>query len=248
MDQQSNFIVVWEDGFREIVARRYHHSGTPIGDALSIDKPTEGYNYSHTLGMSNDGSFIVLWNNSEAGIKAQRYSSSGTSLGSELAVDGSGGNVAMDASGNFVIVGSGSDGFGSGIFAQRFGSNGDSIDARFQVNGFTFNDQSSPVVCVAPGGDFVVAWKSAEQDGSDTGIFVRHFDVADQPTPTPVPRPCPGDCDGDDRVTVAELVLGVNVVLGTRPLNDCRAVDHDDSLQTTIDELVAAVRASLSGC
>lgn len=59
---------------------------------------------------------------------------------------------------------------------------------------------------------------------------------------------CPGDCNGDGRVAVDELVLGVNVGLGTRPVSACPAFDRNASGGATIDELLAAVRAALDGC
>jgi hypothetical protein len=43
-------------------------------------------------------------------------------------------------------------------------------------------------------------------------------------------------------VTVSELVLGVNIVLGVTPLAECLAMDA-----ATVNDLVAAVRAALAG-
>ncbi len=69
------------------------------------------------------------------------------------------------------------------------------------------------------------------------------------PTPTPRPEGCPGDCDGDGRVTVSELVAGVNdlltpIVGGLR----CAALDTDGNGTITVAELVAAVNSALRGC
>jgi hypothetical protein len=73
------------------------------------------------------------------------------------------------------------------------------------------------------------------------------------PTPTPSPtstlgRQCPGDCDGNGNVTVAEIVVLVNIALGNAQLSSCMPGDADDSHDVTIDEIVAAVNAALSGC
>jgi photosystem II stability/assembly factor-like uncharacterized protein len=59
---------------------------------------------------------------------------------------------------------------------------------------------------------------------------------------------CGGDCNGDDRLTVDELVAGVGIALGTRPLTACPRFDHDGSGAVTIDELSAAVGAALDTC
>ena len=68
------------------------------------------------------------------------------------------------------------------------------------------------------------------------------------PTPTRTPIACIGDCDGDGRVTVDELVKGVNIALATAGLELCPAFDADNSATVTVDELVKAVNNALNGC
>jgi hypothetical protein len=59
---------------------------------------------------------------------------------------------------------------------------------------------------------------------------------------------CPGDCDGSGRVTINELVLAVNIALGTTALSACAASDRNGDGQVSINELLAAVNAVLNGC
>lgn len=59
---------------------------------------------------------------------------------------------------------------------------------------------------------------------------------------------CPGDCDENGRVTIDELVQGVNVILGVAPTNGCSNLDLNRSGAVTIDELAAAVDAAINGC
>ena len=59
---------------------------------------------------------------------------------------------------------------------------------------------------------------------------------------------CVGDCDGDGRVTVDELVRGVNIALGAAPLSECPEFDSNEDDQVSVDELVTAVNNALSGC
>jgi hypothetical protein len=74
------------------------------------------------------------------------------------------------------------------------------------------------------------------------------------PTPTPsvsptkTPRPCTGDCNDSHSVTVEELVVGVNIALGTSPMSDCPPFDTDNSGTVTVDELVIAVNLALGTC
>lgn len=66
------------------------------------------------------------------------------------------------------------------------------------------------------------------------------------PTPAVSAVACAGDCASDAAVTVDELVLCVNVAMTGLPT--CPACDVDANGQVTIDALVKAVDAVLSGC
>ena len=57
-----------------------------------------------------------------------------------------------------------------------------------------------------------------------------------------------GDCDRDGMVTVAELVTGVDIALGTLPIDSCPAFGGDGDGQVSIDTLVKAVNNALNGC
>jgi len=57
----------------------------------------------------------------------------------------------------------------------------------------------------------------------------------------------PGDCSGDGTVTVDELIIGVNIALGSAPLSSCPSFDIDGDGQVTVDELIVAVNVALVG-
>ena len=59
---------------------------------------------------------------------------------------------------------------------------------------------------------------------------------------------CIGDCDGSGSVTVDDLVTGVNIALGLRPLSDCSSFDVDGSGTITVEELILGVNSALRGC
>jgi hypothetical protein len=74
-------------------------------------------------------------------------------------------------------------------------------------------------------------------------------------TPTPTPTPtlpagtgCTGDCDHSNTVTVAELIIGVNIAIGNQPVANCPAFDVNGDGQVGINELVQAVGNALNGC
>lgn len=66
-------------------------------------------------------------------------------------------------------------------------------------------------------------------------------------TATIVPA-CVGDCDRDQRVSVAELVTGVNIALDRASASVCTALDRDQDQRVTVAELVEAVSRALGGC
>ena len=55
-----------------------------------------------------------------------------------------------------------------------------------------------------------------------------------------------GDCDGDGVVTVDEIIVGVNIALGSAPLTDCASLDADGNGAVTVDELITAVNNALA--
>ncbi|HUI27680.1 MAG TPA: matrixin family metalloprotease [Candidatus Kryptonia bacterium] len=68
------------------------------------------------------------------------------------------------------------------------------------------------------------------------------------PVATATPGACVGDCDGNGKVSVDELVKGVNIALGNDVVADCEPFDSNHDGKVTVDELVQAVNAALNGC
>src|SRR6185295_9048827 len=59
---------------------------------------------------------------------------------------------------------------------------------------------------------------------------------------------CVGDCNGDHHVSVNELITGVNVILGSAPVDACPALLCCDLCPSYIGCLVNAVNSALTGC
>ena len=85
--------------------------------------------------------------------------------------------IAADANGDYVVTWSsvGQDGSGYGIYAQRYRSTGIAQGTAFQVNSFTSQNQLDPSVAMDAAGDFVIAWESALEDGSDYGVYAQRY-------------------------------------------------------------------------
>lgn len=86
-------------------------------------------------------------------------------------------DVAMDASGNFVVVWESADTSGTGVFAQRYNASGVAQGGAFQVNNYQTNNQLAPAVAMDADGNFVVVWASFGQDGNGYGVFGQRFNA-----------------------------------------------------------------------
>lgn len=64
----------------------------------------------------------------------------------------------------------------------------------------------------------------------------------------PAAAVCPGDCGGSGRVSVNNLIRGVNIALGNAPAGDCAAFDRNADQRVSVNELIAGVNAALNGC
>ena len=86
-------------------------------------------------------------------------------------------HVSRNGMGMYVVVWQslGQDGSGWGVFGQRYTNNGVKQGSEFQVNTYTTGDQYAPSVSMQASGDFVVAWQSEVQDGSQGGIYAQRF-------------------------------------------------------------------------
>ena len=194
--RNGDFVVTWrsygQDGSLDgIFARRFASTGVPLDTTdFQVNTHTTSDQARPSVGVAGNGDFVVAWGSfgqdgSATGIFARRFTSTGVPLDTiDFQVNTFttsfqyGPSVGVAGNGDFVVAwGSfGQDGFLDGIFARRFASTGVPLDTTdFQVNTYTTYEQFSPSVGVAASGDFVVAWSSNIQDGSDLGVFARRF-------------------------------------------------------------------------
>lgn len=68
-------------------------------------------------------------------------------------------------------------------------------------------------------------------------------------TNTPPPAPaCAGDCNGDGSVTIDEILLAVNIALGSQSGSTCLPADTNHDGNVTIDEILTAISNALNRC
>jgi large repetitive protein len=139
-----------------------------------------------------DGGYVIVWNSSGQdgsglGVYGQRYDAAGLRIGGEFAVNTTTtseqrayvANVASLANGGFVIAWETQTNpsvvYERDIVAQRFDASGAKVGGQFQLNTFTTSQQDFVTIASRPGGGFVAAWQSVDQDGNNGGIIGRIF-------------------------------------------------------------------------
>ena len=177
-----------------IFAQRFSNAGAALATEFQVNTHTSNTQNNPVVAAGASGDFVVAWHSVEQdgsgrGVFAQRFSSAGGALASEFQVNSyTNGHqgyaaVAAGASGDFVVVwhSDSQDGYSNGIFAQRFSSAGTALASEFQVTTHTTDAQQFPMVAAGTDGDFVVAWESLNQDGSNFAVFARSFSSAGVP-------------------------------------------------------------------
>ena len=186
IDASGNFVVVWTSDHEmasSIYARRYNSSGVALGAQFMVSGEFID-NSSPSVAMDNNGDFVVVWKQGSVAtslIYAQRYNSSGVAQGAILKISGVAETiaerpaVAMDSSGDFIIVWEdiGQDGSGYGIYARLYNSSGQALESEYRVNTTTMFSQTSPRVDMNSNGEFVVCWTS-DQTG-DPNIYAQKY-------------------------------------------------------------------------
>ncbi|MDW8080178.1 MAG: hypothetical protein RMJ16_14960, partial [Thermoguttaceae bacterium] len=206
MDDFGNFVVVWSgEGWAAgeinivepsgIYARVFDALGQPITDQFQVNQYRPNIQDRPRVAMDADGDFVVTWtsygqDSDKDGVFARMYTLQGVAKGPEFLVNTTVQNrqdnpdVAMDATGNFVIVwrayGHPSDGNQWGIFGQRYNAAGQRLGGEFRINTYTASDQIDPRVAMDATGNFVVVWSSFNQDGSGYGVYAQRYNAAGQ--------------------------------------------------------------------
>ncbi len=191
MDPEGNFIVAGDnsDGsYYGIYAGRYNNAGILLGSLFPVSTYTTNRQAYAATAMDSNGNFVICWQSRDQdgsgdGVFARRYDSSGVPQGDEFMVNEFTTDhqrypaIAMDDDGDFVITWQsfGQDGDNFGIYAKRYNGEGVPQGGEFQVNTITASVQDEPAIANSVNGDFVIAWQSLDQDGSENGVYARAF-------------------------------------------------------------------------
>ena len=198
MDANGDFVVVWAGtGYDTngnlldasgIFAQIYDSNGKAVGSPFLVNQTTAGPQDDPAVAMDANGDFVVTWTSADSrdvdgGIFARRFNVQGVALTGDIQVNSTtanrqeNSNVAMDGSGNFVVVWQSDqqDGNSWGVFGRRFAANGTALSGEMAINTYTTSAQDNPAVAMDSAGDFVVAWQSFGEDGSGYGIYAQRY-------------------------------------------------------------------------
>jgi hypothetical protein len=187
MDNEGNFVVVWEDersgSSADIYGQLFDPSGDSIGSNFLINDDVGDYSQNRpSCAMDSAGNFIVVWYDYRDGgtnIYGQRFYASGDTAGGGnfLINDYTGSSqyypyCAMDKNGNFIVVWQDlRDGNGN-VYGQRFDNTGDSLGINFRIDqgpGAEYVDY--PKVSMNEN-NFVVVWQDSR---NSTSIYKRRY-------------------------------------------------------------------------
>jgi S-layer homology domain len=195
MNPAGDFIIVWTSEHQDaqassIMARRYDNVGAPLGGEFRVNTQEANFQQEPDVALDPAGRAIVVWQSneqdgSEMGVYGQRFDASGNKLGPEFNVNAF---TPSDQWRPRVVAGFGSsdpgefaviwhseaeDGSDAGVYAQHFDETGRRSSLELRVNEFTAGFQGYPAIAAQPNGQFVAAWQSEGNDGSDLGIAAR---------------------------------------------------------------------------
>ena len=119
---------------REVFARRFDASGTPVGGDFRVNSYTTGSQVDSSIAHDARGNFVVAWQSdgqdgSGYGVFGQRFAADAARRGAEFRANTFTTDsqwqpvIAADEVGNFVVTwwSQGQDGSDLGVYAQRFG-------------------------------------------------------------------------------------------------------------------------------
>ncbi|MBX3724990.1 MAG: hypothetical protein KF823_03635 [Xanthomonadales bacterium] len=187
MAPDGAFVIAWEstssDGGFGYFGQRYAADGTPLGGEFQYRSGGQTAT-APSLAHLPDGGFLAVWPQWSGGqyaIEAQRFSASGSPQGGTIVISTA--SAQIKTAPRVVVNGHGAGlviwrerPAGSqlnGIVARRLDASGQPASTIFQVHQFESQKQGM-VPAIDAGGNALVVWASALQDGTPWSIYARH--------------------------------------------------------------------------
>jgi hypothetical protein len=196
MDDQGNFVVVWEDdqdgnGVYQILARGFNANGSQRFSERTVNTAAAGQQFQPAIGMDAVGNFVVAWeddqdNNNAFQILARGFTATGVQRIADFTVNGVAAGqqlnpaIALDATGDFVVAWEDDQDNNNyfQIYARGFHANGGNRINAFQVNTSATGQHGKPSVGMDADGDFALVWEDDQDDNGYYQIYGRGFTFA----------------------------------------------------------------------
>ncbi|MDI6766743.1 MAG: T9SS type A sorting domain-containing protein [Bacteroidota bacterium] len=191
IDESGNFVIAWMDGRNgndDVYYQQYNSSGIKQGSNTKVndDIGNEDQRYP-SIAMNGNGNFVIGWEDARDhnfDIYYQRYDSIGVIQGSNTKANDDVGtahqfdaSIAMDGSGNFVIVWDDrrNGDLDPDIYYQRYNLSGILQGSNVKVNGGGGDSvQAVPSIAIDVDGNFVVVWED-RIDSINTDIIGQRY-------------------------------------------------------------------------
>jgi len=183
-DPSGNFVVAWSSALPpstdyDVVVRRFDSNGIALGDEVPVNQFTTGSQRLGGVAMSATG-FVVTWSGHALGgierPSARLFDAEGNPITSDFQVNSStlagsyfSPDVAMNATGGFVVVWSDVTNPPSRVRARRFDSDGDPVADDFVVRQGATISAEIPRVASDSFGNFLVVWEERAVGTGTTG-------------------------------------------------------------------------------
>jgi len=167
-------------------------AANPLGEQFLVNETFSLESDAPAIAITSaSGNFVSAWTSFEEGadflgfgVYVQRFDAGGNALSAKELVNAAGieGDqiapaIASDGAGNFLLAWQSKDQVtgDNNIHARWYDATSGTFGSAFMVNTTTVGDQAAPSVAMDHDGNAVVAWQSAEQDGSGFGIVAKQF-------------------------------------------------------------------------
>lgn len=172
-----------------VYQQRYNSDGSTNGGQVLVNSYTTDSQSEASVTSLADGGWLVTWvssgqDGSYDGIYQRRYGSDGVATGLETLVNtttfasqSTPSVSALDGGGWVVVWTTYTSSGGNEIYFQAYDADGNAFGGERQANAYSTGSQTDPFVTALADGGFVITWTSANQDGSDGGIYQQRYDA-----------------------------------------------------------------------
>jgi len=195
LSEQGRLAVCWASfsSFEQIydIKCRLLEGTQFVTDEFTVNQTLTNTQTNPDVAFLSDGRFVVAWDSwyqdgSMKGVYARVFNADGSAQTAEFQVNEFTTHsqrqprLAVLPDDRVVVIWEswqqrpGSDP-GYDLYGRFFSAGGEALSGEFEINSWSEDNQWYADIAVFPDTSFVVAWCSWEQDGSDGGIYARHF-------------------------------------------------------------------------